>query len=138
MDADTRPNSAVMAYVGPRGATFRDLERKLGWGRERLEAVLRALVRSRVLVRDAGRYLPVEVVKERPVSELHQKLIAASRKGCAASLEKSRAAREARYREILAMRDRGVSFTDIARHYGKQDMRVTVMRAVRWRAGGGK
>lgn len=111
MDADTRPNSAVMAYVGPRGARFDDLLRKLGWQPERLEAVLRGLVRSRVLVRRDGIYLRPELIvppKDDPEPSEAQR--AAKLAQQAAMVEK--------YRAVLAFRSEGNSLEQVAEKFG--------------------
>lgn len=113
MDADTRPNSAVMAYVGPRGATYAELRKALGWAHARLDSVLGDLRRSRVLVLYLGRYFRPECFS--PSLLTHEPSRSKRQRGV--KLKQRMQAAHERYELCLAMRREGADWVDIAERF---------------------
>lgn len=66
MDAEARTGSRVLAHVGVRGATYRELLAATELAPEALDAALKALRRSRLLVNREGRWWQPHVLPRLP------------------------------------------------------------------------
>lgn len=146
MDAEARTGTRILAAVGPQGATYAEIAAKSGvTAGERLEAALRALVTSGVLVRRNGVFYQPPVRVDR--SDVERARIANETRiaQCRESLALARTVqqteyrktREERYALVLRLRREGKSYHDIARAIGQtvSSARKVVCRARGWEAG---
>lgn len=122
MDADTRPNTQLLAHVGARGATAADLYKALGWPRERLDAALKGLRASRLLVLRDGRFfqphlLPVPQDPP-PAPKPKRKRNQKNERPMAEYIGVRRAAMFAKWEVMLRLRDKGLTLEQIARRVG--------------------
>lgn len=161
MDAEARTGTRILAAVGPQGATYAEIADKSGLPKgERLEAALRALVASGVLVRTEGRYrVPVAVPDDTPDPVAQAAKREANREQCReaakilwarrraktdaerakrdAYLAECEAKRVALHTRVLALWDAGHSRFEIAELIGQTpgSTRKLIARAKAWRAG---